>query len=60
MHWILSQASPLIIYTSGELKIAEVASRFTNVQQFQSLVESVGFKHKSTVCAPYTSFHISL
>ncbi|KAH9002365.1 methyltransferase-domain-containing protein [Lactarius hatsudake] len=34
--------------TSGELKIAEVASRFTDVQQFQSLVESFGFRHKST------------
>ena len=50
----------LCICTSGELKIAEVASRFTNVQQFQDFVESFGFKHKSTVCAPYTSFSISI
>ena len=60
MHCNLSQTSPLTIYTSGELKIAEVASRFTNVQQFQSLVESFGFKHKSTVCDSYSSIHISL
>ena len=40
--------------TSGELKIAEVASRFTDVQQFQSLVEAFGFRHKSTVCTFYT------
>ncbi|KAI9447791.1 methyltransferase-domain-containing protein [Lactarius indigo] len=37
-----------ILRPSGELKIAEVASRFTDVQQFQSLVESLGFRHKST------------
>ncbi|KAF8484528.1 methyltransferase-domain-containing protein [Russula ochroleuca] len=37
-----------ILRPNGELKIAEVASRFTNVQQFQSFVESFGFKHKST------------
>ena len=60
MHWILSQTSPLTIYTSGELKIAEVASRFTNVQQFQSFVESFGFNHKLTVSASYTTFHINL
>jgi ribosomal RNA-processing protein 8 len=41
----------LCICTSGELKVAEVASRFANVQQFQSFVESFGFRHKSTVCA---------
>lgn len=37
-----------ILRPNGELKIAEVASRFKDVQQFQSLVESFGFKHKST------------
>ncbi len=41
-------------WASGELNIAEVASRFTDVQQFQSLIESFGFRHKSTVC----TFHI--
>ena len=46
----LNTPSP-IPWTSGELKIAEVASRFTNVQQFQSFVELFGFRHKSTVCA---------
>ena len=49
----------LCICTSGELKIAEVASRFTNVQQFQCFIESFGFKHKSTVRVPYTLSHIS-
>ncbi|KAF8264962.1 methyltransferase-domain-containing protein [Lactarius quietus] len=37
-----------ILRPNGDLKIAEVASRFTDVRQFQSLVESFGFKHKST------------
>ncbi|KAI9467247.1 putative uracil phosphoribosyltransferase [Lactarius psammicola] len=37
-----------ILRPNGELKIAEVASRFTDVQQFQLLVESFGFRHKST------------
>ena len=46
--------------TSGELKIAEVTSRFTNVQNFQSFVESFGFRHKATVCAFYTSSQINL
>lgn len=45
----------LTLWTSGELKIAEVASRFTDVQQFQLFVESFGFRHKSTVCALCTS-----
>ena len=51
-----------LIYTptSGELKIAEVASRFTNVQHFQSFVESFGFRHESTVCALYISHRIGL
>lgn len=29
---------------SGELKIAEVTSRFTNVKDFVALVESLGFQ----------------
>ena len=33
----------------GQLKIAEVSSRFENVDQFVSLVSSVGFKFKSKV-----------
>ncbi|KAH9960511.1 methyltransferase-domain-containing protein [Russula dissimulans] len=37
-----------ILRPNGELKIAEVTSRFTNVQQFQSFVESFGFRHRST------------
>ncbi|TFK43389.1 methyltransferase-domain-containing protein [Crucibulum laeve] len=32
---------------SGELKIAEVASRFTDVEEFQTLVGSIGFRIKS-------------
>jgi len=44
----------LPLWTSGELKIAEVASRFTDIQRFRSFVESFGFRHKSTVCAPCT------
>jgi ribosomal RNA-processing protein 8 len=47
-------------WTSGELKIAEVASRFTNVQRFQSFVESFGFRHQSTVCALYTRHSMKL
>ncbi|KAI0291704.1 methyltransferase-domain-containing protein [Russula brevipes] len=37
-----------ILRPGGELRIAEVTSRFTNVQQFQSFVKSFGFKHEST------------
>ena len=33
----------------GQLKIAEVSSRFENVDQFVSLISSVGFKFKSKV-----------
>ncbi|GJE84964.1 methyltransferase-domain-containing protein [Phanerochaete sordida] len=36
-----------ILRTGGELKIAEVASRFTEVEAFVSLVSSVGFRLKS-------------
>ena len=35
---------------SGELKIAEVTSRFTDMEEFTSLVNSIGFKLKSKVC----------
>ena len=34
---------------SGQLKIAEVSSRFENVDQFVSLISLVGFKFKSKV-----------
>ncbi|KAH9973062.1 methyltransferase-domain-containing protein [Lactifluus volemus] len=37
-----------ILRPDGELKIAEVASRLTNVRQFQSFIESFGFRHQST------------
>ncbi len=36
-------------FYSGELKIAEVASRFINVKQFISLVSSIGFRLSSKV-----------
>ena len=41
---------------SGELQIAEVTSRFTKIQQFLDLVNSVGFRLKSKVgsCNPWT------
>lgn len=39
----------MIIACSGELNIAEVASRFTDVDEFSSLVASIGFQLKSKV-----------
>lgn len=42
--------------SSGELKIAEVASRFTDMDAFVAFVESIGFELKSKVCHP--SFRI--
>lgn len=45
---------------SGELKIAEVASRFTDVEEFQTLVGSIGFRLKSKVTSPYTSSRAAL
>ncbi|EGO01861.1 hypothetical protein SERLA73DRAFT_177408 [Serpula lacrymans var. lacrymans S7.3] len=36
-----------ILKAGGELKVAEVASRFTNLNEFTSLVGSIGFKLKS-------------
>ncbi|KAI0363572.1 hypothetical protein BV20DRAFT_975557 [Pilatotrama ljubarskyi] len=36
-----------ILKTDGEFKIAEVASRFTNVDEFTSFISSFGFKLKS-------------
>ncbi|KAF8351317.1 methyltransferase-domain-containing protein [Amanita rubescens] len=36
-----------VLKPNGELFVAEVASRFTNVDQFLSLVGSIGFKLKS-------------
>lgn len=41
--------------SSGELKIAEVASRFTDVEEFSQLVSSIGFKLKSKVDNLYLS-----
>ncbi|KAG6817204.1 hypothetical protein H0H87_011562 [Tephrocybe sp. NHM501043] len=38
-----------ILKPGGELKIAEVASRFTDIEEFQSLVGLVGFRLKSKV-----------
>ncbi|KAF9469016.1 methyltransferase-domain-containing protein [Collybia nuda] len=35
-----------ILKVDGELKIAEVASRFTDVEEFQALVGSIGFRLK--------------
>ncbi|KAI0306946.1 methyltransferase-domain-containing protein [Multifurca ochricompacta] len=49
-----------ILRPNGELKIAEVASRFTTIQQFQSFVETFGFRHKSTVRTVHTSSRITL
>jgi ribosomal RNA-processing protein 8 len=36
-----------VLKPGGELKIAEVASRFTDVDEFVSLINSIGFKMKS-------------
>ncbi|KAF5364022.1 hypothetical protein D9756_000513 [Leucocoprinus leucothites] len=36
-----------ILKPRGELKIAEVSSRFTDVDEFQNLVGSIGFRFKS-------------
>ncbi|KAF7352902.1 Uracil phosphoribosyltransferase [Mycena venus] len=36
-----------VLKHDGELKIAEVASRFTDVEEFSKLVTSIGFKLKS-------------
>ncbi|KAI0033796.1 methyltransferase-domain-containing protein, partial [Vararia minispora EC-137] len=37
-----------VLRMGGELKIAEVASRFTDMDAFKSLISSIGFKLKST------------
>jgi len=36
-----------ILKPEGELKIAEVASRFANVDEFQTLVKAIGFRFRS-------------
>ncbi|RDB22865.1 hypothetical protein Hypma_010341 [Hypsizygus marmoreus] len=36
-----------ILKTGGELQIAEVASRFTDIEEFQTLVGTIGFKLQS-------------
>jgi len=46
-----------VLVPNGELKIAEVASRFTNVEDFQTLVGSIGFKLIST---DVTNTHFTL
>jgi ribosomal RNA-processing protein 8 len=48
-------------FDSGELKIAEVASRFTDPEEFTSLIISIGFKLKSKVRLPwqYSSIRFS-
>lgn len=38
-----------LFFLRGELRIAEVSSRFTDVEAFVSLVSAVGFKLKSKV-----------
>lgn len=41
---------------SGELHVAEVISRFTDIEQFQSLLGTLGFRLKSKVwiCGVYS------
>jgi len=36
-----------VLKFGGELKIAEVASRFTDIEEFTSLISSIGFKFRS-------------
>lgn len=43
------------VFLSGELKIAEVTSRFLNLEDFVSLVSSIGFKLKSKVSYGFES-----
>ncbi|KXN86393.1 25S rRNA (adenine(645)-N(1))-methyltransferase [Leucoagaricus sp. SymC.cos] len=47
-----------ILKPEGELKVAEVTSRFTDVEEFQSLVGSIGFrfKHKDENNSHFTLF----
>lgn len=45
----LSQCAVDLITSSGELKIAEVASRFPDVDEFVSLISSIGFKMNAKV-----------
>ena len=47
---LLTKYKLLTFLCSGELKIAEVTSRFTDLEEFTSLVNSIGFKLKSKVC----------
>ena len=39
----------VLTFGSGELKIAEVASRFANLKQFVSLISAIGFRLSSKV-----------
>lgn len=51
---LIEDDSQFTILISGELKIAEVTSRFRNLENFVSLVSSIGFKLKSKVsCHPF-------
>lgn len=45
----LSHCAVDLIPSRGELKIAEVASRFPDVDEFVSLISSVGFKMNAKV-----------
>lgn len=45
----LSHCAGNLISSRGELKIAEVASRFPDLDEFVSLISSIGFKIKAKV-----------
>ena len=49
----------MIAFHRGELKIAEVASRFATVDDFVSLVRDVGFKLKKKVGGSYAAFALA-
>ena len=53
-----SEVIPIARYR-GQLKIAEVSSRFENIDQFVSLISSVGFKFKSKVCTRKYNPHLT-
>ncbi|KAK7049664.1 25S rRNA (adenine645-N1)-methyltransferase [Paramarasmius palmivorus] len=46
-----------ILKADGELKIAEVTSRFTDIERFVNLISSIGFKLKSKVAMGMPSPH---
>ncbi|KAG6854994.1 hypothetical protein C0991_005923 [Blastosporella zonata] len=49
-----------ILKPGGELKIAEVASRFTNIEEFQNLIGSTGFRLKSKVRTIFVFYRVFL